>query len=385
MTRIIDADTHFMEPDDVYVAHAGPRERELALRVERDERGWPWLVHRGVRLYELDEHVPGQVDAVGERRRRRASGARWEPVSPIPDPWDAAARIATLEANGVDGSIVYPNLGLGWEDALRDDVPSLRANLGAYNTWLLERAPDYADRLFPAAHLSLRDLDWFEREAERCARGGLRLAMLAAQPIDGKSLAHPDFDRVWATFQDLRMGVAFHVSSRELPLAKAWYALDPERQNQLLDMVFLYLSPAVAVTALIVHGVLERFPGLRIGITELSAGWVPGYLLHLDGAYQFYERQNGAPLTPLAMRPSDYFRRQVRVNAFPLEGAAQLMTLTGGGQVFMWGSDYPHAEGMPRPSWSDYRKVQPRDMTPAEQRSLAGTNATFLLGETPAS
>ena len=82
----------------------------------------------------------------------------------------------------------------------------------------------------------------------------------------------------------------------------------------------------------------------------------------------------------MPLRPSEYFERQVRVNAFPLEGAAHLMDLAGGA-LFTWGSDYPHAEGMLRPAWQDYLAAQPRPLSEAERDALGGGNAAFLLGE----
>jgi predicted TIM-barrel fold metal-dependent hydrolase len=380
MPRIIDADTHFLEPDTVYLDHVPAACRELALRVERDPLGWPWLVHRARRLARIDTHVPGRVDFVGEQRRRFAAGERCpEPPAAIPDPWEPAARIRNLAAQGVAASIVFPNLGLLWEDELKDDLPSLSANMEAYNTWLLELLPECRDRLYPAALLHLRDLEWFERELARCARAGIRLAMIGAQQVGGRALAHPDFERAWAALEAHGVAACFHVASIELPLHPAWYALDPQPGNKLMDTAFLYLPAAVALANLIVHGVLERHPGLRIGVTELSAGWVPGFLLHLDGAFAFYTAQTGAPLSRLSLRPSDYFRRQVRVNAFPLEAPASLIPLAG--NLFTWGSDYPHAEGMRRPSWDDYQRAQPRPLSEAERAALSGGNAAFLIGE----
>lgn len=378
--RIIDADTHFMEPASVYEDHIEPAHRDLALRVQSDERGWPWLTHRGERLLRIDAHTPGRVDLIGEQQQRFAAGETWRAVEdPISDPFEPADRIAVLERNGVDASIVFPNIGLAWEERLREDPVALCANLRAYNQFLLERMPDCGDRLYPVAHLTLADLGWFEAEIERCARGGCKLAMLAPHPVDDKPLAHPDFDRVWAAFQDHDMSVCFHVSNYRLPLDPAWYSLDPHPANKLLDTAFLYLAPAVAIANLIVHGRLEAFPGLRISVTELSAGWVPGFLMHLDGAWAFYEQQRGASLAKLSLRPSEYFKRQVRVNAFPLEGAAALIDLVGP-DVFMWGSDYPHAEGMPRPSFDQYLRVQPRELSAEERAALGGANAAFLLG-----
>ena len=382
MTRVIDADTHFMEPAGVYEDYIAPAQRDLALRVERDDRGWPFLSHQGRPLMRLDVQTPGRVDLIGEQSRRYAAGENWYEVpAPIPDLWDPKARIENLQRNGVDSSIVFPNMGLAWQHQLANDLPALCANMSAYNRWLRERLPECGEALYPVALVDLQDLDWLQQELELCAAAGLKLAMVAPQPVGGRALAHPDFDRVWAAFQDLDMGICFHVSNFQLPLDPAWYALDPEPANKLMDTAFLYLAPAVALASLIIHGKLEQFPGLRFGVVELSAGWVPGFLMHLDGAWEFYRSQRGRPLSELSVRPSEYFKRQVRVNAFALEGAANLMDMVGS-EVFMWGSDYPHSEGMSKPSWSSYLKVQPRKLSSAEQAALSGDNAAYLLGLT---
>ncbi len=380
MARIIDADTHFMEPLTVYRDYIAPARRDLAIHVVRDDAGWPWLAFRGRRLHFVDDHVPGRVDLVGERRRRHRAGEAPPPPRPTPDDaFDTAARIRTHERHGVDAAIVFPNLGLLWEDCLRDDVPALCANLEAYNTWMLEQAQQGKDVLYPVVQLTLRDPDWFERELARCAGGGIKLAMIGAHPVGDRSLAHPDLDRVWAAFQDSDVAACFHVSQIQRPFDPAWYALDPEPLNKVLDSAFLYVPPALAVASLIAHGKLEQFPRLRIGIVELSARWVPEFLLHLDGAFEFYRLQTGRPLTELPLRPSEYFRRQVRVNAFAIEGAAHLISRAGE-EIFMWGSDYPHAEGLAVPSWLEYERLQPRPLTDSERNALSGGNAEFLLG-----
>jgi hypothetical protein len=85
-----------------------------------------------------------------------------------------------------------------------------------------------------------------------------------------------------------------------------------------VDAVLIYVAAALACTDLILNGVFERHPELRLGIVELSAVWVPLYLMMLDGGTQFVQRLGGqGPKLPL--RPSDYFRRQVRVSCFAYE------------------------------------------------------------------
>src|SRR5262249_59294126 len=96
---------------------------------------------------------------------------------------------------------------------------------------------------------------------------------------------------------------------------EAWYSARGELGVSAVDTIFLYVPAALACTDLILNGVLERHPRLRLGIVELSAVWVPLYLMMLDGGSQFLARLNGRP-SQLALRPSDYFRRQVRVSSF---------------------------------------------------------------------
>jgi hypothetical protein len=103
----------------------------------------------------------------------------------------------------------------------------------------------------------------------------------------------------------------------------------------------------LAVTDLIVNGVLERHERLRIGIVELSAVWVPLYLMMLDGAWDFTSRLNGRTLAPLSLRPSEYLARQVRVAAFSYEQPARLAARSS--DIYMACSDFPHSEGTADP------------------------------------
>ncbi len=113
----------------------------------------------------------------------------------------------------------------------------------------------------------------------------------------------------------------------------AWREGEHEEGEQLFDSIFLYLAPAVALANLILNGVFERFPELRVGVVELTASWVPHFLLHIDGASDFYAQRHGEPFRKLAARPSDYFLRQVRVAALPYEMPNRLVPKVGRGHV----------------------------------------------------
>src|SRR6185369_13006050 len=104
----------------------------------------------------------------------------------------------------------------------------------------------------------------------------------------------------------------------------AWFTDAQEAFVPALDAIFIYVAAALACSDLILNGTLERFPDLRIGIVELSAIWVPQYLMMLDGGYAFTRQISGADPSPLSLSPSDYFRRQVRVSSFAYEQPAHI-------------------------------------------------------------
>jgi hypothetical protein len=133
------------------------------------------------------------------------------------------------------------------------------------------------------------------------------------------------------------------------------------------------VPPALAVTDLILHGVFDRHPALRVGIVELSSIWVPQFLLMLDGGYDFTARLNGRPEHSLLRRPSDYFLDHVRVSSFSYEQPARLTAKSG--DVFMACSDYPHSEGTAHPL-VDYERA---GCVADERAGLFAGNARFLL------
>src|SRR5207244_9889287 len=121
-----------------------------------------------------------------------------------------------------------------------------------------------------------------------------------------------------------------------------------------VESVFRWVPPALAITDLILHGVFDRHPDLRIGVVELSSIWVPHYILMLDGGFDFTARLNGRPEHQIKGRPSDYFMRHVRVSSFSYELPARLTAKAG--DLFMCCSDFPHSEGTATPL-RDYERA----------------------------
>jgi len=378
MSAVTDCDQHLYETRTLWADHIEPAWRHEALRIEDDDLGYAWLRWRDRRLGMADVQIPGRTTELGEHRRRWREGLpstyQYDEALPV-DYWDPSARVGRLDNLGVDAAVLFPNFGLGWERILSESLPALTANMSAWNRWCEMVAAEGRGRLQPVAHLTLRDPAWLEHELERLDRGGVRLGMVAPATVDGKPLSHPDHERVWSSFVEHGVTPVFHVADQPRVFEDAWYT-DPEDSFvPTVESVFLWTPAALAVTDLIVNGVLARHPQLRLGIVELSAIWVPMFLLMLDGAVSFTARLNGRPVCELELRPSEYFRRQVRVAAFSYEQPDRLRARSDA--IFMCCSDYPHSEGTAS-ILADYHAI---GAEPEGDRALFHDNVAFLLGQ----
>jgi hypothetical protein len=376
MTRIIDSDQHLYEPRGLWRDHADPSERDDAIRIEDDDLGYAWVMWRDERLGMADVQSPGQTDELGERRTRRTRGepAEYSYDEALPrDFWDAAARAERIRDMGLDAAVCFPNFGLLWERLVGASLPALLTNMGAWNRWCATVAHDGGGAVHPVAHVTLRDLDWLDAQLAALSSAGVRLAMMAPALVDAKPLSHPDLDRAWASFVAHGITPVFHVADQPRVFDDAWYTDDGDRFVNVVESIFLWTPAALALTDLIVNGVLERHDDLRLGVVELSAMWVPQFLMMLDGGYEFTAKLNGRVPAPLSMRPSEYFRRQVRISAFAYETPARLERQAG--DLFMACSDYPHSEGTASPL-DDYHRA---GSEPGGDTGLFAGNVEFLL------
>jgi predicted TIM-barrel fold metal-dependent hydrolase len=203
--------------------------------------------------------------------------------------------------------------------------------------------------------------------------------MIAPALVDGRPLSHPALERAWAAFAHHGISPVFHVADQPKVFDDAWYTDRADLGVFAVDSVLLYVPAALACTDLILNGVFERHPDLRLGIVELSAVWVPLFLMMLDGGSQFVQRLNGRE-RGLPLRPSEYFKRQVRVSSFAYELPANLQRMLGGADLLMACSDYPHSEGTAQPL-ADYAAGGRFAVRPEDAPGLFHDNVAFLLHE----
>jgi predicted TIM-barrel fold metal-dependent hydrolase len=377
MPAIIDSDQHLFESRSLWSEHIDPPLRHEALALVDDDLGYPWLTWRDRRLDIADVQFPGDTARLGRHRQRRrqhlAAEYRYDEVLPA-HYWDPASRADHLDEMGLDEAVLFPNFGLLWERRLSESLVALTANMAAWNRWCAMVATDGRGRLHPVAHLTLRDPEWLMGQLAALSSAGVRLGMIAPAAVDGRPLSHPDHDALWAAFVEYGVTPVFHVADQPRVLDEAFYPDPDESFVPALESIFLWVPPAIAVTDLIVNGALDRHPGLRIGIVELSSVWVPQYLMMLDGGWEFTNALNGGPPVQLDLRPSEYFRRQVRISSFSYEQPNRLMAKAG--DIFMCCSDFPHSEGTATPL-QDYERI---GSVPGQAGGFFGDNVNSLFG-----
>jgi uncharacterized protein len=337
--RVIDIDGHVLEPADLWRKYLEPKHRARAIRIEKDAAGLevlliddkPFEIMRGL-LGSL-----GGIDLPGEQalipgRYTYADGCP-------PGSYDAAARLGVMDEEQIDVSLLYPTIGLCWEDMVRDSELAI-AYARAYNRWLAEWCASAPRRLYPVAHIPLLDPGLAASEAARARREGC-VGMYLSPDLGaraGRPLHDPAFDRLWSAAQDLDMPIAFHVVVRERPLFADW-APALEGGARLFYHAFLAIDVMAAFTQMMTSGLFERFPRLRCAVLEAGSNWISAWLDRLDHKYEV------APgVYPLRLKPSEYFRRQCVISADPDETMTAEVARRIGPEYCVWASDYPHID-----------------------------------------
>jgi len=376
MAKIIDADSHLFEQPGMWREHMPSSDHHLALEIEEDELGYSWLTHRGARLLQCYISEPGRLwESYGLPHQRSRDG---QPAlvryGDMPETYrDPAARRDALDGWGVDEQVLFPNWGLNFGWYLQGDAESERANIAAWNRWVVEVATVGGGRLRPVGHLTLRaDGDWIRRELDGLASAGIQQVFLATGMVDGMRMSHPDFDAVWSQMVDLELVPTFHIGAfAERIIADGWQTNDVIQYMTLQSLVMNGLDAQIALSDLILNGVFDRHPDLTWIIAEYSVGWLPEFRFRLDIGYDVHHQVTGTHNVDLARPPSEYVDHHLRLVSFASERPASVMDATA--DILMFGSDYPHAEGLLDPL-DDYRSIV-GDLGAREDAFYGGTYA----------
>jgi predicted TIM-barrel fold metal-dependent hydrolase len=265
--------------------------------------------------------------------------ARFDEVRP--GAYDPAAHLADNESDGVFGSVLYPTEGL-----LLYSVPDsslLSAMCRVYNDWLAEFCRYDPTRLRGIAMLNVDDPAEAASELDRAAQAGLAGGLIPVALPSGRYYDDPAFSVLWRTAVELRMPLSLHIGTERASPDGGGFT-DDLRSLRPATMVNQDHQLRNSLTDLILGGVFERWPDLRVGSVEHELGWAPFFVERLDYTYHQRARRAGwHRFADPAVSPSDYFKRNVFVS-FQSDRLGITLREHFGPGMLLWGSDYPHTE-----------------------------------------
>ena len=381
--QLFDADNHYYEATDAFTRHLEPGFAKRTMQWAQID-GKQRLVVGG----RVNRFIPNpQFDPVARpgclddyfRGRSPANDIRgaFGELEPIrPEYRDRDARIARLDEQGIAGCFLFPTLGVGMEEALVGDPDAAHAAFRAFNRWVNDDwGLHYQDRIFGAPYLTLLDPDQALDEARWAVAEGARVVVLRAGPImapsGGRSPGDTMYDPVWAVLAAAGITVAYHSGEAGYGRYVVDWGESAEfeafRRTPLYGLLTSDRAISDTIAALICHGVFERHPAMRVATIESGSEWVRPLVKKLAKMHS---------MTPGAFSsdPVEVLRNHVWVAPYYEDEIRELADTIGANHV-LFGSDWPHAEGLADPrSFVDDLK----GFSDAEIRLIMHDNAAAL-------
>ena len=359
--RIVhDADAHIMETPTWLRDHADPsiRERIEPLRYaggnelrqtgdpEEQQRDLVAAFDRLADKHRSDAYRSVEEEEIMLRKNFAATG------SFLPED-----RSRALDLLGFSSQLVFNTFHNSrlhaWEHG--SDLDLAYGVAAAHNRGMLEFCAG-DPRLLASCYVPLADFDRAAATAADAIAAGAAALLIASGCPAGHSPSHDALDPVWAQAQDAGIPIVFHVGGTGELLDPNYFVngrpIPPdfhggEENFRSVDYMAIPGPPAQTLATMIFDGVFDRFPGLRVGVIEQGAIWVPSWMRQMESAFDAFARHEER-LQALTLRPSEYVRRQIRFTPYPTEDVGWIVEQAGP-EVCLFSSDYPHVEGGRRP------------------------------------
>jgi predicted TIM-barrel fold metal-dependent hydrolase len=377
--KVVDADTHFTEPHDLWTSRAPALWKDRVPHV---------IVIDGAATWVVDDEELGRAGAGGVIDRDGVKGRsfeglyEWNIEQAHPGAYDPMARLQLLDEIGIHAQIIFPGVvGLGGQK-LADGVKDVRLRTVCteiFNDFNAELQSGSDNRLLPMAILPAWDVEASVREARRAKGLDLRGVNITSdtQDLGAPDLASRDWDPLWEVCSELELPVHFHIGASLTAMnyfgSYPWPSHDDDTKLA-IGGTLLFIGNSRVVVNIICSGMLDRFPELKIVSVESGCGWIPFILEALD-----YELAENAPMAraALSLTPTEYFRRQIYATTWFERTNLPSMVAAVGEDNIMFETDYPHPTCLyPDPLKTAAETM--RDLSTTAQRKILGENAARL-------
>jgi uncharacterized protein len=341
--KIVDCDTHFTEPADLWISHAPAGMKNKMPRVERIDNADQWFVG--------DRHfgsIGGNV--IAKDRNKLLGRLAFQNYDQIdPGSYEVAPRLAAMDAMGVWGQICFQNGGVTQVGSLLglNDEPLAIAITEIYNDACKERMDASDGRINCMGTLPYWDKDIMNREMRRIVDLGLKGITLPDRPerIDSSSgyvgpdgEVSPFWAEVFQICNDTGIPLNFHLNASLDANSAIWDNLGFD-QKLPIHALLHHVGCAATMSNFMVSGLLDAYPKLKIGLIESGMGWVPFWLEAMEHQLdEFRTTENRG----LKLRPKEYFKRHFWVSYWFEDYAPRNMLAEIGVDRVMFETDYPH-------------------------------------------
>ena len=370
--RLLDADSHVSEPLNLWQERLPAKYRAIAPRMMTEYQGRPgawWLIEQdrqphnvilGFGANKTIEELNKLLNSFSYAGAHRGG-------------WDPAQRLMDMDQDGVAGDVLYTTLGfrMFW---IRD-AEFQRACFQVYNDWLADFCSYAPKRLKGLGLISLYDPKQAAEDLAECRKKGLAGAVVWASPPEELPFFSDVYDPFWAAAQELAMPLSLHEFA-----GFQWVDWDADAQKRTVAQAINSHEVERTFATLILSGVLERFPRLKVVSAELNCGWLPFFLFRIDERFDATGiRFRGTPFpTKLTLKPSDYFRRQLYAtfidDPFGVNHRQEI-----GVDNILWSSDFPHSATF----WPHSQEKIAKDfrgVAEPERRKILCENTAKLYG-----
>lgn len=363
---VIDCDSHIMEPADLWLRYLEPRFRDRAIRIE---------VREGIEHLIIGEQVvlAGTLAGLGGAhlpRHEMASGKFRYADGCLPASYDPTARLKLLDEWGVDRCVLFPTIGI--LPFPTEDMDLANAYCRAYNSWQAEFHQTAGSRVVPIAVVNWGDVDAAVEELARCLKLGFGGLFVPPETVGGVRPGQAHFDPIWRLCAEAGVPGCLHVIVRFGGAARpfsGWLESMPGPVFGFGLGATGQLIPAIA--SMVLDGLFDRLPTLKVVSVEAGCGFAAYLMDRLDEKHHFF-----AHASALALKPSDYFRRNLWFVAEPEERTIDAMLTHVGEDRILWGSDFPHIDA--RMDAPDLIRASVADLSPTRRAAVMGGSAAKI-------
>ena len=378
-----DCDNHYYESEDAFTRHVP---EEMKARV--------------VQWAEVDGR---KYHVVGGKLSKAVTNPTWDPIAkpgalhkyfrgnpegknpmeylqdrePLPAAYiDRDARLEIMESQNLESIWLFPTLGVLYEELLKDDLQAVVALMRGFNRWIEEDwGFDYKEKIFASPYISLMDIDQAVSELEWCLEKGARTIVMRPAPVwtqEGQlSPGDPVFDPFWSRVNEAGITTVIHAG--DSGYSSQGYAEDAfgssmtGRYRPSIKAFSIERAAHDWLITMSMERMYTRFPNLRIASVENGADY-------LDMLFRKLNQQAKKSPSWFDEDPVELFRKHVWMNPFWEDNVYEIVELMGADHV-IFGSDWPHIEGMPTPL--DYLE-EVKDLNDGDLQLVMRDNTRYL-------